>query len=116
MELDIPQGVENVYVRTLDATGRVLKATYVPVKEGIITLSGQVAPVKTDLNTLHLYDLTNSPAFGGVRLTAENRSFWENFVKNDGTKIEFTDPTKEPDYKYLDTYTPLGVQIGRAHV
>ena len=112
LELDIPQGVQNVYVRTLDATGRVLKATYVPVEEGIISLSEQAIPVKTDLSTLHLYDLTNSPAFGGVRLTAENRSFWENFVKNDGTKIEFTDPTKEPDYKYLDTYTPLGVRGG----
>lgn len=113
LELDIPQGVQNVYVRTLDATGRVLKATYVPVEEGIISLSEQAAPVKTDLSTLHLYDLTNSPAFGGVRLTAENRSFWENFVKNDGTKIEFTDPTKEPDYKYLDDYVRLRVTGGK---
>lgn len=110
LELDIPQGVENVYVRTLDATGRVLKATYVPVKDGIIALAEQAAPVKTDLSTLYLYDLTNSPAFGGVRLTAENRSFWENFVKNDGTKVELNKPG-DIELNYTD-YTTIAVKAG----
>ncbi len=110
--LDIPQGTERVFVRMLGHEGRVLSARYVALSDGIVDLTAQTKGVKTDLNSLHLFDLTESPAIGGIRLTDENRTFWDGFVKNDGTKVEFSDPTKEPDYKYLDTFTSLHVQVG----
>lgn len=107
LQLDIPQGIENVYVRTLDGAGRVLKATYVPVKDGIIALAEQAAPVKTDLSSIGLYDLTSSPAFGGpIIKTEEQKTFWEKFTNYKGEKVyvagELT--LNHPDFQHLVMY------------
>lgn len=99
---DAPQGASSVYVRVLDASGRVLADRYVAVRNAAMNMNDAAAtPVK-----VHLYDLTDSPAFGSALVTDRNRQTWLDFTDHSGNKVY---ESTQPVLHYPD-FTPLSLK------
>ena len=101
---DVPQGLDRVYVRAIDANGRVVADGYRTIRANAMAFEAQAENSSVNVS---LFDLTQSPAFGSALVTDRNKATWTSFIGNNGLPV-YSEDSKT--LVYTD-YTPLELKL-----